>query len=147
MGFEIKKFLDLRDYRTEERKSRRKELKTEEFFTPYEIIMELADRIAPEIWADPNKTFLEPAAGNGQLVLYILYRRIVDYCIDWKQALKTTFALELINDNVEELKQRTRILLSNITLDYNEQIANEIMNKNFRCGDFFKWNFEEWKEK
>ena len=73
----IQKFLDLTSYNTDIRKSRRKTgIKTNEFFTPYELIKKMSDIIPDEDWSNPNKTFLEPCFGNGQFVLYIIYRRL-----------------------------------------------------------------------
>lgn len=67
-SFDIEQFLNLDDYATEERVSRRKnsEANSQEFFTPYSIVKCMADKIQDEEWSDPEKTFLEPAAGNGQ---------------------------------------------------------------------------------
>ena len=31
-------------------------------------------------------------------------------------------------------------------IDYDEDIAMDIMLKNLVCHDFFTWNFEEWRE-
>ena len=82
--FNIEKIIDI-DYLTEDRKSRKK--KTQEVFTPYCIVKKLMDNISKEDWQDPTKTFLDPAMGNGNIILGILYRRIVEYGIDWKTAL------------------------------------------------------------
>lgn len=144
--FDIEKFLSLDGYDTEVRKSRRKGSKsTQEFFTPYEIVKRMCDKVAPEDWADPDKTFCEPAAGNMQFVLMILYRRIHEYNIDWQTALNTLFALELMQDNIDEGRERIHELLRNISPDYEADIADEIMDRNIVCYDFFLWNFEEWR--
>lgn len=146
MKFDIEKFLSLDGYDTDVRKSHRKGSKsTQEFFTPYEIVKRMCDKIPPEDWADPNKTFLEPASGNGQFVLMILYRRIHEYNIDWQTALNTLFALELMQDNIDEGRSRIHELLRNISSNYDPNLANEIMDRNIVCHDFFLWNFEEWR--
>ena len=50
--FDIKKFLDLNDYITPERKSRRKYCLqgtgTGEFFTPYSIVKRMCDKVSDE---------------------------------------------------------------------------------------------------
>lgn len=148
--FDIEEFLNLDNYATEERVKRRK-INTKnndpsgEFFTPYSIVKHMCDKVSDEDWSDPNKTFLEPSFGHGQFILFILYRRIVEYNIDWCTALSTIFGVELMEDNVAECKQRVHKMLEAIAPDYNKDKANNIMNCNFICHDFFTWNFEEWR--
>lgn len=73
---DIQKFIDnYNSPNTDTRLKRRK--KTQEFYTPYSIIKKIIDKIELEMWADPTKTFLDPAMENGNIILGILYRRIV----------------------------------------------------------------------
>lgn len=154
--FNIEKFLDLTGYvekRVERRKSsasrhnKKDSQNTGEFFTPYSIIKRLCDKISEEDWANPDKTFLEPAQGNGQLTIFILFRRIHEYNIPWQKALENMYTLELMEDNVQESRHRVHELLRNIAPNYDPKIADEIMNKNFVCADFFNWDFENWSKK
>ena len=141
---DIQKFID--NYispNSDTRLKRRK--KTQEFYTPYSIIKKMIDKIEPEIWADPTKTFLDPAMGNGNIILGILYRRIVEYGIDWRTALQTLYGVELMQDNVYETHARVIKLFDALGIDYDEDVAMDIMLKNLVCSDFFKWNFEEWR--
>lgn len=142
---DIQQFLDLSDYATEERKSRRKGVKsTQEFFTPYEIVKKMCDKIPEEDWADSNKTFLEPGFGSGQFVIYIIWNRL-QHGIDWKTALESLYGVELMQDNVYECHGRIIKLFDALGIDYDEDIAMDIMLKNLVCSDFFTWNFEEWR--
>lgn len=140
--FNIEKIIDI-DYLTEDRKSRKK--KTQEVFTPYCIVKKLMDNISKEDWQDPTKTFLDPAMGNGNIILGILYRRIVEYGIDWKTALETCYGVELMQDNVYETHARIIKLFDELGIDYDEDVAMDIMLRNLVCHDFFTWNFEEWR--
>ena len=145
MEFNIEKFLSLDGYDTEVRKSRRKSgISSQEFFTPYSIVKKMCDKIPESDWADPDKIFLEPSMGNGQFILMILFRRIHEYGIPWQKALENVFGIELMPDNVIEARQRVHELLRNIAPDYSPKVANQIMDKNFVCSDFFKWDFENW---
>ena len=128
---------------TDTRLKRRK--KTGEFYTPYSIIKKMIDKIEPEMWADPDRTFLEPSFGDGNLIIAILYRRIVEHSIDWITALETLYGVELMQDNVDETKERIIDLLNKLNIEYDKDVAYEIMNRNIVCSDFFKWNFEEWR--
>ena len=143
--FNIEQFLNLQGYATEERKSRRKGSKgTQEFFTPYSIVKKMCDKISEEDWANPYKTFCEPAFGNGQFVIYIIWNRL-EHGIDWKTALDTCYGVELIQDNVYETHARIIKLFDELGIDYDEDVAMDIMLRNLVCHDFFTWNFEEWR--
>lgn len=141
---DIQKFIDnYTSSNSDTRLKRRK--KTGEFYTPYSIIKKMIDKIEPEMWSNPDRTFLEPSFGDGNLIIAILYRRIVEHSIDWKTALETCYGVELMQDNVDETKERIIDLLNKLNIEYDKDVAYEIMNRNLVCSDFFKWNFEEWR--
>lgn len=143
--FDIEKFLDLTGYE-ETRLSRRKGAGgSQEFFTPYSIVKRMCDKVSDEDWADPNKTFCEPCFGNGQFLIYIIYNRIL-HGVSWKRALETTYGVELMQDNVDECKDRVISLLKVLDIDFDENIARDIMDKNLVCSNFFDWDFEHWRE-
>ena len=145
-NFNIEQFLDLSDYATDKRKARRKGKNgTKEFFTPYSIVKKMCDKIPDEDWENPSKTFLEPCCGHGNFIIGILYRRIVEHGIDWRTALETLYGVELMQDNVDEAKERIIDLLNNLNIEYDKDVAYDIMNRNIVCSDFFKWNFKEWR--
>ena len=146
INFQQRIFLSLEGYDTEVRKSRRKTGKsTNEFFTPYSIVKKMADKISEEDWQDPTKTFLEPCAGNFQFICYIIWNRI-QHEVNLKTALETCYCVELMQDNIDEGRARTHELLRSILPEYDPEIADEIMTKNFVVHDFFTWNFNEWRE-
>lgn len=143
----IQQLLDLTNYATEERKARRKGLKsTQEFFTPYEIVKKMAEKVSDEVWADPTKTFCEPCFGNGQFVLYIIWNRI-RHGVDYLTALKTCYGVELMQDNVEETYERIFNLLDLLKINYDKNNVLRILKKNLVCSDFFEWDFENWCKK
>lgn len=133
------------EYATEVRKARRKTgLKTQEFFTPESLVKKMCDKVPEEDWADITKTFLEPSFGNGNFLVEMIQRRI-SHGVDWRTTLSTLYGVELMEDNVQETKQRILNLLHDICGDIDDVEAREIMDKNLVCSDFFKWNFEEWR--
>lgn len=143
----IEHLLDLTDYATEERKVRRKGSKsTQEFFTPYEIVKKMSEKVSEEVWADPTKTFCEPCFGNGQFVLYIIWNRI-QHGVDYLTALKTCYGVELMQDNVEETYERIFNLLDSLEIDYDKNNVLRILKKNLVCSDFFEWDFKNWCKK
>ena len=118
---------------------------TQEFFTPSSLVSKMCDKIPSTDWSNPAKTFLEPCFGNGNFLVEIIRRRIVDYSIDWKIVLNNLYGVELMPDNVQEAKDRIIELLKNLNIDFNEQEARDIMDHNLVCSDFFKWDFENWR--
>lgn len=144
--FNIEQFLSLEGYNTDERVSRRKnsEVNSQEFFTPYSIVKRMCEKIPDEDWSDPDKTFLEPCAGNFQFGVYMIYNRLL-HGIDWRTALNTLYMTELMQDNIDEGKERIRIMLRELCNDFDESEANDIMDKNIVCTDFFKWDYENWR--
>ena len=142
----IEQILNIDNYATEDRVARRKggSKSTQEFFTPYEIVKKMADKIPVEDWCNPDKTFLEPCFGNGQFVLYIIYKRILSG-IDWRTTLSTLYGVELMQDNVAETKERIFGLLDKLNIQYDKSEAQSILDANLICSDFFEWNFEEWR--
>ena len=146
----IENFLSLKNYE-ENRLYRRKQVlgaasknDTAEFFTPYSIVKSMCDKISEEDWSNPNKTFCEPSFGHGQIVIYIIWNRL-QHGIDWETALETCYGVELMQDNVDEAHGRIIKLFDSLGIDYDEDVAMDIMLKNLVCSDFFKWNFEEWR--
>lgn len=129
------------NYVTETRKARRKgKTGTQEFFTPESIVNEMCDKISEEDWSDPSKDFLEPCFGNGNFLIEILKRKM-KYC-DWETALNHIWGVELMEDNVQECKER---ILEFLGLDKEDSIkAKQILDKHLVCSDFFKWDFENW---
>ena len=106
-----------------------------EVFTPPELVNEMLDRLPPEMW-QPDKNFLDPACGNGAMVLEVVRRKIeLGHCP--MQALSTTYGIDIMEDNVEEAKQR----LIDLTEDCDE--AWLIVNKNIKCADALLVDWEE----
>ena len=143
---DIESFLSLEGYDTETRKSRRKnsDINTQEFFTPYEIVKKMTDKISDEDWSNPEKTFCDPCMGNGQFIVYIIWNRL-QHGIDVYTAVNTCFGVELMEDNVRETRHRIIQLLDMLDIYYDEDIIMDTLLKNLVCADFFKWNFEQWR--
>ena len=123
------------------RKSRRKE--TAEDFTPDPLVQEMLDKLPQEVWLDPTKTFLDNSAGNGNFLVAILRRKLA-VGHSPLQALSTIYGVELMPDNVEEMKDRLLIELPSLTPEESKQ-ARKIINHNIVCHDALTWNYENWK--
>lgn len=122
------------------RKSRRKE--TAEDFTPPALVSEMLDKLPAEVWA-PEKTFIDNSAGNGNFLIEVLRRKLA-LNHPPLQALSTIYGVELMADNVEEMKQRLLDALPDLD-DTQKAQAIEIINYNIVCHDALTWDYENWK--
>lgn len=123
----------------QKRKLRRKQ--TAEDFTPIPLVNEMLDKLPSDVFIDPSKTFCDPAAGNGNFLVEILKRKLIN--IHPLQSLQTIYGVELMEDNVEEMKER---LLSLIPEKFHKE-AKVILDHNIICHDALTWDFENWKSK
>lgn len=143
-NFDINSFLSLDGYATEERSSRRKGSGgTQEFFTPPCLVKKMLDKISQDKWNDTDSDFLEPCFGNGAMVLYIIYNKIM-HGSTWYEALQHTWGVELLVDNVRETHQRIHNLFEQMDIEYDKEMAQQIMDHNLVCHNFFDWDFENW---
>ena len=78
--------------------------KTAEVFTPNSLVNEMLDALPKTVWQS-GKTFLDPAAGNGQFLVWIVIRKIQKGQTPL-QALKTTYGVDLMRDNIQECRAR-----------------------------------------
>lgn len=142
--FNIEEFLSLDNYATDDRVNRRSGSGgSQEFFTNYVLIKKMCDKISEEKWSDINADFLEPSGGNGQFVVYIIYNKIM-HGSTWYEALQHTWSVELMEDNVKEMHQRVHGLLEQMGIEYDKEMAQQIMDHNLVCHNFFDWDFLNW---
>ena len=122
----------------ERRKDRKKT--TGEDFTPLPLVNEIIDRLSKEsnnsVW-QKDKTFIDPAAGNGNFLIEVL-RRKLDLKHDPTTALSTIYGTELMRDNVEECRER----LLNVLKERNIKITREMIETvftNIICTPLYKY--------
>ena len=114
-------------------------------WTPKEIIVKMMDKIPEDTWKDPTKTFLDPTMGSGNIIIEMLNRRINKYNIDPKQALSTTFGIEIDIDTYYQAIIRISDFMSEY-IDIDDEIQ-ELIKNNFVCSDIFEWDIEKWEKK
>ena len=71
---------------TEEDVTLSKEEKKKQFgevFTPPELVNEILDQLPPEIWSDPNKTWLDNSCGAGAF-LNLVKQRLMTGLAEWE---------------------------------------------------------------
>ena len=118
------------------RQARQKE--TAEIFTPNAMVNEMLDQLPQSVWGK-NKTFLDPASGNGQFLVWVLIRKI-QRGIKPLDALKSLYGVDLMTDNTEECRGR----LLQIARVFGKITSKHIIAvlSNVVCKDSLKYDFE-----
>jgi len=105
--------------------------KTAEVFTCKELINELLSKFPQEIFSDPSKTFLEPAAGDGNFLVEVVKKKLKNGMTP-PQALWSTYGIELMHDNTKRCKERLLEVAGNTPEN------RMIVNRNIVCAEI-KW--------
>lgn len=129
-------------------------------WTPYSIIKKMMDYTPNCEWDDESKTDLDPTMGTGNIVISMLYRRIVEHNQNPIIALSNVYGIELDKKTLKYAQERIYKFMmkveKNLKLKFTdtdwEKIKEIIYNKskesnypNFVCSDIFKWNIEKWQ--
>jgi len=104
---------------------------TGEVFTPTPLVEEILDKMDPELFTDPTKTFLEPSCGDGQFLASVLYRKLQNG-IDFETALSTIYGVDLMEDNVELCRER---------LLCGREDLRHIVEQNIVCADGLRYHY------
>ena len=110
---------------------------TAEVFTPTSLVQEILDKLEEqdsELFQNPNKTFLDPACGDGQFLSEVVIRKMERSNCTLEQALSTTYGVELMEDNVKICKER--LAGPNPT-----QEILDILDKNIVCHDALTYDY------
>ena len=108
-----------------------------EVFTPEWLIDQMLDQLPQHVWKDENLTWLEPAAGNGNMIVRIAQRRL-EAGQSPKAILSTIKAIELMEDNAIIARAR---LLEALGLS-NDPEAIDLVETNIQQGSFLEYNEE-----
>ena len=105
---------------------------TAEDFTPPSLVNEMLDKLAKYgsgAW-NPGKTFLDPACGNGNMLVEVLKRKL-SLGHDPSQALSTIYGCDIMRDNIRECRLRLLKVLRDsgtaITLDHIKTVFNQVV--------------------
>lgn len=112
-------------------------------WTPYSIIERMMNKLDDSIWEDENKTALDPTMGAGNIVIGILYRRIVEHKQDPIKALSNTYGVELEERTLNYAKERIKKFMKHFT----DKDVTDILEHNFVCSNIFDWDLENWCKK
>ncbi len=111
---------------------------TAEVFTPTPLVQEMLDKLEeqdPTLFSDPTKTFLDNSCGDCQFLSEVVIRKMEKSGCSLEQALKTTYGVELMEDNVIECRKRLA------GPEPTPEIV-EILNKNIVCHDALTYDYK-----
>jgi hypothetical protein len=114
---------------TEHRRQNRKH-ETAEDFTPSLLANEILDKLqeyGPEAWL-PNKTFLDPACGNGGLLIPVLQRKL-SLGHDPSTALSTLYGCDIMRDNIRECRLRLLKEVQDTGTEITEEHIKNVFNQ------------------
>jgi hypothetical protein len=97
-------------------KTKERVKQTGEVFTPEWLVDEMLDKLPHSLFSDPTKTYLDPACGDGNILVRVL-RRKIDNGSTPLQALQTTFGVDIMPDNVQECRKR----LFSVAFEYDQR--------------------------
>jgi len=105
---------------------------TGEVFTPTDLVRVVLENMDIEKFKDPNRTFLDPACGDGQFLGEIMIRKIENGST-FEEALCTVYGVDLMQDNVDLCRER--LLCGQEHLRY-------IVEKNIQCKDGLTYGYK-----
>jgi len=118
---------------------------TGEFFTPALLVNEMLDQLPNTIW-EPGRTFCDPAAGNGNMLVEVL-RRKLRLKHDSMGALKSIFGLDIMLDNIRECRARLLRITKDefgikITMEHVKAVLDNIRCVNRKRRGSLGYDFE-----
>ena len=104
---------------------------TGEIFTPIPLVQEILSRLPIDQFTDVTKTFLDPSCGDGQFLSEVIIRKM-EHGSTFKQALSTTYGVDIMPDNVAICRER--LLCGQEHLRY-------IVERNIVCHDALTYDY------
>ena len=81
---------------------------TGEVYTPTALVIEMMQQMLinnPDVFA-PGKTVLDPACGDGQLLVPVKWYKVLVHGMSEEDAVKDLYGVDIMADNVEVCKRR-----------------------------------------
>jgi len=114
-------------------KSKERVQKHGEVFTPQWVVNDMLNLLPDEVWT-PEKTFLEPACGEGAFLIEIYKRKLQNINSqnqnhwEWYAAIVTSsiYGIELLEDNVKQCRKNLLKIFNDF---YTKKFPNSIDNQ------------------
>jgi SAM-dependent methyltransferase len=117
-----------------------------EVFTPPWLVNQMLDELDDSSFNAPGKTFIDPACGNGNILVEIIRRKIKNGCTAY-QALMTTYGVDIMPDNIDECRERLIDAAYEATSTTREgwqtRLFERAVNQTIRLGDTLKFELDD----
>ena len=102
---------------------------TGEVFTPMDLCIEMVNEIPLNIRENPDSTFLDPAAGNGNFLIALRDELIkyhpLNHILD-----RMLYAVELMEDNHKEMCERL-----GVSVDHKHYVCHDALTYDYSFGE------------
>ena len=102
---------------------------TGEEFTPLELCTKMVNEIPIEKLKNPNSTFIDPSAGNGNFII-ALRDRLKEYHSEEHILNNMLYAVELMEDNHKEMCERV-----GIPVDHPHYVCHDALTYDYSFGE------------
>ena len=126
-------------------KSKKRVKDSGEVFTPIELVDDLLNKLPQDVFTNPEKTFIDPACGDGNFLIRVLERKIQNGSTHL-QALQTTYGVDIMEDNVQACRRR---LLKEVTGNKKQINIEEFrphakaLKANIKCANTLEQTLED----
>ncbi len=101
---------------------------TAEVFTPLEVCVKMINEIPEDILKNPESTFLDPSAGNGNFIIS-LRNKLIEYHSEQHILNNMLYAVELMEDNHLEMCERL-----GISTDHPHYVCHDALTYDYGFG-------------
>ena len=102
---------------------------TGEVFTPIELCDLMVNRIPVDVLKDPESTFIDPAAGNGNFII-TLRDRLKEYHSEDHILNEMLYTVELMKDNHKEMCDRL-----GVPVDHPHYVCHDALTYDYSFGE------------
>ena len=102
---------------------------TGEVFTPLELCTKMVNEIPIEKLKNPNSTFIDPSAGNGNFII-ALRDRLKEYHSEEHILNNMLYAVELMEDHHKEMCERV-----GIPVDHPHYVCHDALTYDYSFGE------------
>ena len=102
---------------------------TGEVFTPLELCTKMVNEIPIEKLKNPNSTFIDPSAGNGNFII-ALRDRLKEYHSEEHILNNMLYAVELMEDNHKEMCDRL-----GVPVDHKHYVCHDALTYDYSFGE------------
>jgi len=117
-----------------------------EVFTPPWLVNQMLDELDESSFDAPGKTFVDPACGNGNILVEVIRRKINNGCTAY-QSLMTTYGIDIMPDNVADCRKRMVDIAFEASGEeksgWKTRLYEKAVAQNIRLGDALKFTPED----